>query len=324
MKKLEINRLCDFIWMLGIALALSLSACNSQPSATTNPPESTPIPASATPVPHTPTPLLPTLTPTALPVPGPAGYLPALADLPAGFEWTNSAENQSYLADSETKAFYGIRYHSEAGWLFVQLTIATKPYEKLPDESQSGGGGTPVESAQVGQSSRLYVTGENPTRVIFSFIKGNVSVNIAGPISVETALNLAQIMEKRIPELVSDLTPITFPETLDAATFAKHITSIGIGTCDSNYQNFTPTAIFAAQDLNSFCFDLQLPTEELDQSRNISYALYDLQEQKFLFKYSSAHGFAGYIWVSSKPGQYEMRVAWDDVLVVILPFEVQP
>ncbi len=274
MKKLKFVRSSNLLRLVMLAMVLLASACSEQIPAATNPIESTPLPPSVTPIPPTLTPVLPTLAPTATIVPGPAGYLLTLADLPSGFEWTNSAEIQFYPTDYEISATYSVRFYSD-GWLSVLLTVSKKPYEKIPDGAQSG---TPVALAQAGQGSQAYVTGENPGRAGFRFIKGNVLVELNGPVSTDTALKLAQIIAARLPDLVSDPPAITFPETLDPAAYTEHFSSIGIGTCDSQYQKFTPATVFAAQDIHSFCIDLKAKDDPATIHK-YSYAVYDVQSQ---------------------------------------------
>jgi len=323
MKNLKIDLSKDRLWLVLVAMVLLNSACNSQPPAKTLHAESTPIPSASTPIPSSPTPLPPTTTPTATLLPGAAGYLLTIADLPAGFEWTNSFEAQSYAAPLENKALYNTIFYTDGGWLHVVLTVANEPFEKIPDGLSYGQGGTPVDTVLVGQSSQAYLESEDPLKSSFVFIKGNVLVELLGPISVDTALKLAQIMEARIPELVSDLTPITFPEALDSETYAKYFSSISLGLCSSDDQSFTPASVFSSQDWTSVCIQmLPMASQDLARFQKYSYADYVPQDQNYVAKYSSAHGFSGTIFTPQQPGQYEMRIAVDDVLVAVLPFEV--
>lgn len=323
MKNLKIDLSKNWLWLLVVAMILVNSACSSQPPAKTLLAESTPISSASTPIPSSPTPLPPTVTPTATPLPGAAGYLLTIADLPAGFEWTNSFESRLYPADSNIKGFYSTKFHLDAGWLSVELTVAKEPYEKIPDELSYSQGGTPVAVAPVGQSSQAYVTSENPPRSTFVFIKENVLVGFSGPVSVDTLLKLAQTMETRIPENVSDLSPITFPDTLDSETFAKYFSSISLGTCSPADQSFTPAAVFSSQDWTSICIQMLQAAQDLSSIHKYSYAIFDPQEKSYTAKYSSPYGFRGFIFTPQQPGQYEMRIALDDVLVAVLPFEVR-
>jgi hypothetical protein len=62
--------------------------------------------------------------------------------------------------------------------------------------------------------------------------------------------------------------------------------------------------------------------QEPYNSHKLEYAIYDVKNQVYVFKYSSVHGF-GQLFLPGLTGNYEMRVAMDDVLIAILPFEVR-
>ncbi len=130
-------------------------------------------------------------------------------------------------------------------------------------------------------------------------------------------------MEARLPDLVSDLSPITFPEAFDSETFTKYFTSLDLGLCSSEDQSFTPNNIFSSQNWTSACIQMQLASPDLTIFQKYSYAVYVPQNQGYIAKYSSPHGFKGSIFIPQQPGQYEMRIAADDVLVAVLPFEVR-
>ena len=320
MKNLKID--LSWNWLM-VVMVLLTAACISQPPAKSMLAEPTSIPPSSIPIPSTLTPLPPTLAPTATTLPGAAGYLLTLADMPADSSWTNSFESQSYSADLGIKAFYSTRFYTESGWLYTELTVAKTPYEKIPDGLSFGQESSLVDTVLVGQSSQAYLRSENPPSSAFVFIKGNTLVGLSGPIPVDTALKLAQIMEARIPELVSDLSPITFPESFDSETFSKNFTSIDLGLCSSEDRSFTPNNIFSSQNWTSACIQMQLASPDSTMIQKYSYAVYVPQNQGIIAQYSSAHGFSGLIFIPQQPGQYEMRIAADDVLVAVLPFEVR-
>ncbi len=153
----------DLSWnWLMVAMVLLTAACSSGPPSKSILAEPTSIPPSSTPIPSTLTPLPPTLAPTATPLPGAAGYLVTLADMPADFSWTNSFEMQSNSANLDNQAFYNTIFYTDAGWLHAELTVAKTPYEKIPDGLSFGQGSSPVDSVPVGQSSQAYMDSENP------------------------------------------------------------------------------------------------------------------------------------------------------------------
>jgi len=72
---------------------------------------------------------------------------------------------------------------------------------------------------------------------------------------------------------------------------------------------------------------MQLASPDSSIFQKYSYAIYVPQNQGYIAKYSSANGFKGSTFIPQQPGQYEMRIAADDVLVAVLPslgFALEP
>ena len=311
------------LWLVVILFVLLTTACSAQPSATTQPAETSPVPPMPTSLPPTSTPLPPTLTPAVTPLPGAAGIMLTLSDLPQGFEWTYTMDIQSFGPSQGTLELYTTRFYMDPGWTFVSLTVASAPYEKIPENVGTGQGWMPVEAPVVGTASNAYQKDGNPSQSELYFIKGNVLAQITGPISMDTTLALAQVMEQRILQGNTDPAPITFPETLDAQTSAKYFSSIDLGICSPDGQSFTPAAAFTSQDWNTACIQMQPASQDSANIQKYSYAVYDPQGQRLTVRYDSHHGFAGMIFIFEKPGNFELRIALDDVLVAVIPYEMR-
>lgn len=246
-----------------------------------------------------------------------------LPDLPQGFEWTNTMDLQNLDPSQGTQEVYNTVFHSDAGWLHVNLTVASAPYEKIPENLGIGQDWTPVEAPVVGKASNASQSDGDPSQSAVIFVKGNVLAEIYGPISMDTALALAQVMEQRIPQSNVDPAPITFPETLDAQTSAKYFSSIDLGICSPDGQSFTPATTFTSQDWNTACIQMQPASQDYENIQKYSYAVYDPQGQRFSVRYDAHYGFSGMIFIFEKSGNFELRIAVDDVLVAVIPYEMR-
>ena len=332
MNKSKVDPACVRHLLVVLSLALVSTACSAQTAAPSTSAESTPLPAvnspvppSPTPIPPTPTPLPPTAMPTPVPLPASMEELITVDDLPAGFEWSLSSVHRSLINPLEVKAYSSVRYYGEEGWLFAELTVANKPYDGISENLLSDSRGTPVDAPLVGQYSQFYLVREDPLQSSFTFVKRNVLVTLYGPISVDAAVKLAQTMEARITEGISNPPPITFPDQLDTIFAAKYFKPIALGKCSEDSKDFAPTAVFSTTQIFTTepCIQMEWASQEAENIKKLEYAIYDLQSQAYIIRYSSAHGFAGTLLLPRMPGKYEMRVAADDVLVAVLPFEVQ-
>jgi hypothetical protein len=251
-------------------------------------------------------------------------YLPSLADLPPGFEWTNSLEarHQNQNNNPPLLDYLNSRHYSDSarGWLFSEMRIAAAPFENgfvgQPWEFE----GTLVETAPVGQFSEAHLLSEDPIRSAFRFIKGNILVTLQGPISVDDAVKIAQNLEQRLPEHLTTLTPITFPETLDPIAAAQFENWM-LGECTPDSEVAEHMTVIEGR--LGYCAHFDWVAQEPFSVRLLEYAVYDLNNQEYVIKYSAAHGFGGMLFTPGMPGNYELRVAKDDVLVAILPFEVR-
>ena len=313
----------SWLWLVMVTIVLLIPACSAQSPADTLTASPTPILASPTPAQPTFTvpPPTPTLAPTATPVPGLLGYLPLPADLPPSFEWSLSWEAPNNFDPLTTLDVAHTRYYSEAGWLMAQIKIVTTPYEQGAVGLQFGHTGTPVESVTVGQFSEAYLISEDPLISEFSFVKGNILVTLQGPLTMDDAVKLAQILEARIPENITELTPITFPDTLDPIAAAK-FENFAMGQCTPENTVAVPMTVFSTQERFNNCLQMDWIASEPYNSHKLEYVIYDVQNQKYMVKYSSAHGL-GMLFLPGLPGIYEMRVAMDDALIAVLPFEVR-
>jgi hypothetical protein len=255
------------------------------------------------------------------------GYLPSLDDLPPGFEWSLSWEAPHMFDAQTTLGAAQTRYYSHAGWFTAEIGIATTPDEIYSVGTdtlglQPGSTATLVDTVPVGQHSVAYMLRDDPPSSQFRFAKGNILVTLSGPITVEAAVKLAQILEARIPESLTALTPITFPDKLNPEAAAK-FDSFVLGKCTPENKVADPQTVFSAQEtLFTNCLQMDWVAPEPYNSHKLEYAIYDVTDQVYMLKYSSAHGF-GQLFMPGLPGNYEMHVAMDDVLIAVLPFEVR-
>jgi hypothetical protein len=316
-----------WLWLVMITIVLFVSACSSQTPPMPLSGEVTPTQPSAALAQSTNTALPPTSTPAPSPtsapspVPGLLGYLPSPADLPSGFGWDQSWEAPHMFDPNTTlEAAHTILY-SDAGWLKAEVYVAPKPYEIGAVVTQLSSDGTLVETAPVGSFSAAYLISENPPYSSFSFVKGNTLVKINGPVTVEEAVTLAKKLELRIPDNVTELTPITFPDQLDPAAAAQFGNYL-LGECTSESTVTAPLTVLSVQNRFNYCLQMDWVDQEPDSNYKLEYAIYDVQNQEYIFKYSSTHGF-GSLFLPGQPGNYELRVAVDDALVAALPFEMR-
>jgi hypothetical protein len=246
-------------------------------------------------------------------------YLPSPTDLPPGFEWSLSVEAQRPFNNPNLLDFLQSKYYSHSGWLTAEVRIATTPWKEGARGVQLGGTGTLTDTVPVGDFSEAYVVSEDPPTTEFNFGKGNVLVVLRGPIAIDDAIKLAQNLEQRIPNIVAELTPITFPDTLDPIAAAK-FENWRIGECTPDNDVAVPMTVIAGGF--GYCVHSDWVAQEPYSGRLLEYAVYDLKNQVYMIKYSSAHGF-GMLFLPGMPGNYELRVAKDDVLIAVLPFEVR-
>ncbi len=320
MKTYKIRPTC--LWLVMISIVYLSSACTSQPPAetlTTEPPPivpSTPAQPTTTVPPPTSTP-----TPTATPVPGQMSFLPSPADVPTGSEWLSSFEAQHPFNNPTLLDILQSRYYSDSadGWFTIQMQIATSPFEKGDKGLQLDGKGTFVDTVPVGQFSVAYLLSEDPIRSDFRFFKGNILVILQGSITIDDAVKLAQIIEARLPENLTVLTPITFPDTLDPVA-ATQFDNWMMGECTPDNDVATPMTVIGGGF--GYCLHYDWVGQEPYNDRLLEYAVYDLKNQAYVIKYSSAHE-SGMLFLPGMPGNYELRVAKGDVLIAVLPFEVR-
>ncbi len=318
-----------------ISFVLLIAACSTRSPASTLPIEQSPIPPSATsaqPANMLPPPVstsAPTATPaptataepTATIMPGVLSYLPTVADLPSGFEWSLSMETIGVIDSPMMLAVDSARYYSGEGWLYVEVRINKKPWKIGAGGLQLGSTGTLVDSTQVGDFSEAYLVSEDPPSSEFNFIKGNIRVAFRGPISVDAAVKVAQILEKRIPDSLAEVPPLTFPEELDPTAAAK-FGNWALGKCTPDNTVAVPQTIFSSKENIGNCLQMDWIAPEPYGSHVLQYAIYDVQSQQYLVKYSSAHSI-GQVILPGMAGSYEMRVALDAHLIAVLPFTVQ-
>lgn len=200
------------------------------------------------------------------------------------------------------------------------MQIGVSPFENGFEGQPPFSDGTLVETAPVGQFSEAYILREDPIRSAFRFIKGNILVTLQGPVSVDDAVKIAQNLEQRLPENLTVLTPITFPETLDSIA-AADFENWMLGECTPDNDVAEPMTVIEGRF--GYCMHFDWVAQEPYNGRLLEYAVYDLKNQEYVIKYSSAHGFGGMLFTPGAPGNYEMRVAKDGVLVAVLPFEVR-
>lgn len=323
MKKTIFNLAKDFITVFIITVASTACSSKLTPGAIPSP---TPIPImtiqstpALTEVLPTIPPILPTITSTSLPLLPPADYLLTVEELPVELF---KSYTFVYLRPDGSITSSITFFNPGTGRMENSITVSAQPYLKIPYDVIFGNNTFP--DALLGENSIAYKNNGLPTYI---FYKGNALISISGylsdeeiakrgELSLDDMVNLGKVIEARLPNELP-LSPITFPEQLDQAEYDQFLKSLALTKQESENNNLNPIITFSTSD--TICLSMEF----INEPQSLMFAIFDVQDNLYIQKYIPEHSNPCTFITSSHPGQYEMRLAINDKLVAILPFEVQ-
>jgi hypothetical protein len=327
----------QLINILSICILVALlAACGSKPntappalSAIPEPTAEITIPATAAAVLPTATAVLPTATdvpptpaPTPTRMPGPLDYLLTTQDVPDVV--TPFILTVNYLEEYEitTYAIHFLAATDQNYKLSNSIGIQSDPWTELPEIMDDNA--RPIEVPPLGLGSQAFENDNDPLDLTLRFYKGRAEVAIEGyGFDLETLVNLAKVVEARMPEVIPETPPIVFAEQLDEALFDKYFISIQIGSLNDQGE-IEPASIFVLPSDN-LCWGSQ---EKIDVP-NHEIGIYDPQANEYVDKSSYFFGLSiefpdgGCSSLQLPPGPYEFKFSVDNVLVKSIPFEIR-
>lgn len=300
----------SLIAALAILLTFS-AACN--PSSNATPVQSPTVLSSKTPLPPSATqlPATATLEPSPMPthVPQVEDYLLSPSDLSVEIFKNRTFE---YL-EPNGAVTYGILLFNGAivARMINTITVAPQPYTELPDLSDSG---DPVQDANLSPDSVAFTNGQN---TVYAFYAGNALVQMNSNLALVDLIDLGKTIQSRLPNSIP-LAAITFPEQVDEAAFSQYFKSVTLAKEGSGSGELVPTTVFSQGD--TWC----LAMESGENRQPFSLAIYDLQENKYVYRIDLFFSFqCDYLYGITHPGSYELRLAVNDTIVSKLPFKIQ-
>jgi hypothetical protein len=172
-----------------------------------------------------------------------------------------------------------------------------------------------MEDPMLGQNSQAF---NDRGFLTYAFFKGNALVKISSELTLEELVNLGRIIETRLPDMLT-LPSITFPEQIDTEAFSKYFNSLTFAKQSPGSDELVPTTTFSKTD-GLLC----LSADTVASNQPFSVAIYDIQEKAYVQKHVPEFSFhCGFLLGFLHPGQYELRTSVDDIVVAILPFEIQ-
>lgn len=265
-------------------------------------------------------PILPTITSTSLPLLPPADYLLTVEELPVELF---KSYTLVYLRQEGSIISSITFFNPGTGRMENSITVSPQPYLKIPGDLIFFGN-NPIADPLLGENSIAY---KNNGWSTYIFYKGNALVSISGylsdeeiakrgELSLDDMVNLGKVIEARLPNELP-LSPITFPEQLDQAEYDQFLKSLALTKQGNGSNDLNPTNTFSTSD--TICLSMEF----IDEPQSLMFAIFDIEDNLYIQKYIPEHSNPCTFLTSSHPGQYEMRLAINDKLVAILPFEVQ-
>lgn len=291
-------------------LILSIAACNSSPAVApaqspTLLPSDPPVSPSATPLPATPT-AEPSPTPTH--VPQVEDYLLSPADFSVEIFQNRTFE---YLEPDGSVTYGVVLFNAGVARMQNSITLAPQPYTEIPDFSDTG---EPVQDPNLGPNSAAYTSNKN---TLYAFYQGNFLVEMNSDLPLETLIDLGKIIQSRLPESFP-LAAITFPAQTDETAFTRYFKSLALAKMDSASNTMVPTTVFSQMDW--WCLAMEFGADR----QPFSLAIYDPQENEYVYRLDIDTSFQCDTFLGvTHPGNYELRVAVNDTIVSLLPFEIQ-
>lgn len=275
------------------------------------------------------------LPPAAGPLTVPGGvriedYLLSSSDLPPGYELGNVLTQIERDWQGERLTARAL-FISPAASLSHYLAVSPHPFTSGALEIY-GMGSQPADAPVIGEGSKAY-TDKSPGITSYAglvFYKGNALVEIrlsgaTASVTLDLVVKLAQAAEARLPARVSTPAPIAMPEKLDQAAYSRYFKSITFGTMKEGMRSLVPTTTLTSSSM--------ICSEKVSLLRvpKYSFGIYSFEEKAFILKQSEAQELmtGSTLWCSVPgilpvpSGRYEYRVAVGDVLVAVIPFEVQ-
>lgn len=266
-----------------------------------------------------PTEVLPTITPTPVPVLQPIEYLLTDEELPVELYKSYSFV---FLRPDGSITYSNTYFNPGVGRMDNNITVAAQPYLNIPYDPASAN--NLIEDPLLGKNSLAY---KNEGFLTYTFYKGNSLISLSGYLSegeiskrgeltVEDMVNLGKIIDARLPNELQ-FSPISFPEQLDQEEYNHFLKSLTLAKQGSGSVELVESKTFSPTD--SICLSMEF--NDTPQSR--MFAIFDVQENVYIQKFITLHTQNCTFLINYHTGQYEMRLAINDKLVAVLPFEIK-
>ena len=253
---------------------------------------------------------VPTSTLTATPVPNPVDFLLSTEETKDNFE----GPFQMIEGIANGNHFYEISYWLAGTENSINLdqtiTIAPQPWVEIPENIIEGG--SPVEAPKVGEISKAYSISDDRYNLAIVFVKDRALVTIkTGNLGLDTAVKYAQMSEAKLPSSIPDPQPITFPTKVDNSLAEKYFTKLSIPDSVKLSTGHIALEVEAVNEL----YDYKMPT----------FAIFDTQTSTYVYKrvgyfYFTTNG--SYYYPLTYTGNFEFRIAINDVMIKSIPFTV--
>jgi hypothetical protein len=270
----------------------------------------------------------PTATTAFTPTPAPQleKYLLSINDLPADFYPIQESievsmqDNNYVYSTSFRKPDYSVTIRN-----LLNVSIApVQPGALVLDWE----GFTRVNAAEIGQGSIAYQGQSFGLPVVAQlFYKGNslVRVSITGAgneTTIGNVVQLARIVENRLPETLPVPAPFIFPsETIDQTTLDMYFNSVKLAEQEPGKTQVIPAENVSPDKFVCFLLDATRPTPQYTA------AIYNEQSKLYMSKITFLRGAP--VGVSSQcmglwsQGGYRLRLWVGDAMVADIPYEVK-
>ncbi len=262
----------------------------------------------------------PTETPTPEPPTVQTPQIPGLlttADLP-GYEQETVTV---WLGD-----VFRVKTIFAGSWIIQRMEIHNQPLsaEDANELFFTITGWTAVEAPTIGIASTvLQSMQQDEQQVLVQFIKGPVYVELelsGAPdrITSEFAINLAKMVESRIPETAFPLPTVTLSDQQDLSAASQYFKHLGLGKWTAG--EVTPAEQFTSRQ------GVYLLAEPADGTiPPFVIGIFDTDKSEYvLVEYALITEDGEFGLAAFQPGKYECRVEVDGKIVAVLPFEVTP
>jgi len=216
-----------------------------------------------------------------------------------------------YLEPDGSVTYGVVLFNAGVARMMNSITVAPQPYTELPDLSKSG---DRVQDASLDPNSAAFTSNQN---TVYAFYRGNALVKMSSDLALDKLIDLGKTIQTRLPESIP-LAAISFPEQVDEAAFSQYFKSAALAKEDSASNAMVPTTVFSQKDW--WCLAMEFGAER----QPFSLAIYDPQENEYVYRIDIDTSFQCDTFLGvTHPGNYELRVAVNDTIVSLLPFEIQ-